>query len=378
MIELDANTSNEAVCTIFEKVNTGGVPLTVFELLVATYAGEGFRLLDDWLMQKEKMTLGSQQLLKDIERESYLTAVLVVSQLKADNRITCKRGDLLSMSKSDYLAHRETVTAGFIKAAKLLHREGIIVSRDIPYPTQLPALAAVYSVLSDQDASLDPVSTKLSRWLWCGIFGEQWSSGVDSRTARDVPQILSWIKGGDEPESVREALLTEDRLLRISSRISAAYKGISSLIYRSGARDFRSGDPITTQMIFDNNIDIHHIFPKAACDNLKISKLQRECIINKTPIDAFTNRSIGGHPPSKYLKNLEENPRHNIPRERLNEILMSHNIDIDSIRSDNFNEFFNKRKEHFIGLIEGLMGKKVIRAAKEEIESISDEEIEED
>lgn len=377
VIELDANTSNEAVCTIFEKVNTGGVPLTVFELLVATYAGEGFRLLGDWLAQRERMVSSSQQLLKDIERESYLTAVLVVSQLKADTRIACKRGDLLSMSKDAYLANRESVTTGFIRAAKLLHREGIIIPRDIPYPTQLPALAAVYSVLNEQEANLDPLSTKLARWLWCGIFGEQWASGVDSRTARDVPQILSWIKGGDEPESIREAFLTEDRLLRLSSRISAAYKGVSSLIYRSGARDFRSGDPITTQMIFDNNIDIHHIFPRAACDNLGVAKLQRECIVNKTPIDAFTNRSIGGHLPTKYLKNLEENPKHNIPHERLNEILMSHNIDAAAVRSDNFNEFFNKRKEYFIGLVETLMGKKVIRGTEEEPEGTVEEDIEE-
>jgi len=323
------------------------------------------------------MASSSQQLLKDIQRESYLTAVLIVSQLKADTRIACKRGDLLSMSKDAYLANRESVTTGFIRAAKLLHREGIIISRDIPYPTQLPALAAVYSVLNDKEANLDPLSTKLARWLWCGIFGEQWASGVDSRTARDVPQISSWIKGGDEPESIREALLTEDRLLHLSSRISAAYKGVSSLIYRSGARDFRSGDPITTQMIFDNNIDIHHIFPRAACDNLKIAKFRRECIINKTPIDAFTNRSIGGHLPSKYLKNLEENPKHNIPHERLNEILMSHNIDADAVRSDSFDEFFNKRKEYFIDLIETLMGKKVIRGTVEEPEGTVEEDTEE-
>ena len=33
-------TSKEAVCLVFEKVNTGGVPLSVFELATATYAAE--------------------------------------------------------------------------------------------------------------------------------------------------------------------------------------------------------------------------------------------------------------------------------------------------------------------------------------------------
>ncbi|MCP5197422.1 MAG: hypothetical protein H6974_11665 [Gammaproteobacteria bacterium] len=33
---------------MFEKVNTGGVALSVFELMTATYAAEGYNLRDDW------------------------------------------------------------------------------------------------------------------------------------------------------------------------------------------------------------------------------------------------------------------------------------------------------------------------------------------
>ncbi|MFC1905740.1 DUF262 domain-containing protein, partial [Chloroflexota bacterium] len=270
VIELDSSTSNEAVCTIFEKVNTGGVALTVFELLVAMYSGGGFRLLEDWDKQKQRMAEAGDRLLKELDRESFLTAVLVVSQMKGSKKPTCKRGDILSMLKDEYLENRELVAEGFIKAAKLLHREGIITTGDIPYPTQLTVLAAVYSLLNEDKVNLQPVTAKLARWLWTGIFGEQWSSGVESKIARDVPQLLNWINGGEEPEAIKNALFTEQRLLQLKSRTSAAYKGVASLIYGDGARDFRSGDPITTQMIFDNRINIHHIFPKAACNKLKI------------------------------------------------------------------------------------------------------------
>ena len=40
VIRLAKETPKEAVCTVFEKVNTGGVALNVFELLTATYAGD--------------------------------------------------------------------------------------------------------------------------------------------------------------------------------------------------------------------------------------------------------------------------------------------------------------------------------------------------
>src|SRR4051812_10516113 len=39
-IELDNETSKSAVATVFEKVNTGGLRLNVFELLTATFAGD--------------------------------------------------------------------------------------------------------------------------------------------------------------------------------------------------------------------------------------------------------------------------------------------------------------------------------------------------
>lgn len=39
-VKLTKTTPKEAVCTVFEEVNTGGVPLNVFELLTATFAGD--------------------------------------------------------------------------------------------------------------------------------------------------------------------------------------------------------------------------------------------------------------------------------------------------------------------------------------------------
>ena len=54
IIELKRETSKEAVCLVFEKVNTGGVPLSVFELVTASYAADGFNLRDDWFGSKTR------------------------------------------------------------------------------------------------------------------------------------------------------------------------------------------------------------------------------------------------------------------------------------------------------------------------------------
>jgi len=62
VIALDRSTSKEAVCVVFEKVNTGGKPLDAFELVTAMYAASGHELRKDWYGKEatrdEKATIG--------------------------------------------------------------------------------------------------------------------------------------------------------------------------------------------------------------------------------------------------------------------------------------------------------------------------------
>jgi len=48
VIQASKGNMKEAVYLVFEKVNTGDVPLSVFELMTATYAAEGVNLRDEW------------------------------------------------------------------------------------------------------------------------------------------------------------------------------------------------------------------------------------------------------------------------------------------------------------------------------------------
>ena len=55
IIKLFNSTPKEAVCLVFEKVNTGGVALNVFELLTATFAADNFQLRDDWRAREKRL-----------------------------------------------------------------------------------------------------------------------------------------------------------------------------------------------------------------------------------------------------------------------------------------------------------------------------------
>lgn len=357
-IELLQDTSKEAVCQVFEKVNTGGVSLTVFELMTATYAVDEYNLREDWDIRKSR--LKDVAILKDINAPDFLQAVtLYASYQKSvgnNTGVSCKRKDILNLTLQDYQAYADSLEDGLNKAARLLVREKIFVSHNLPYKTQLIPLSAICAQLGNRfDA--DTVKQKLSRWYWSGIFGELYGGANETRYAIDIVDVMKWINGGDEPRTIRDANLAPTRLLSLQTRQSAAYKGIMALLMQAGSKDFINGDTIEITTFFSMNIDIHHIFPKKYCLTKDLPRRKWNSVINKAPITASSNRIIGGKAPSKYLSSLEKN--YNLEMTRLDDILISHCIEPQHIRNDNFDEFILSRARLILNLIEAAMGKRI-------------------
>ena len=130
-INLDKNTSKEAVCTVFEKVNTGGVTLNVFELLTASFAAEGYRLRDDWEDRRERMH-SRYGVLHGVENTHFLQSITLLATQErrrhaiaegnpAPPGIGCKRDDILNLTLKDYQKWADKVEIGFESAAKFLH-----------------------------------------------------------------------------------------------------------------------------------------------------------------------------------------------------------------------------------------------------------------
>jgi hypothetical protein len=358
VITLDNRTTKEAVCLVFEKVNTGGVALTVFELLTATYAADDFDLRKDW--ESRRSRFAESPVLKNVYSPNFLQTVALLSTFDKKGTVGCKRRDILELLVEDYQQHAEAATQGYERVARLLHSQNIFSDRDLPYQTQLAPFAAIMAVLGDE-GNTDGAKQKLLRWYWCGVLGELYGSAVESRFARDLPEVIRWLQqGGEEPSTIRDANFAPNRLNTLRTRTSAAYKGIFALLMRDGARDLRTGETYNDQIYFDEQIDIHHIFPRKWCDANKISKsnYDYDSIVNKTPLSAKTNRIIGGNAPSDYLRKLQQQDGRGL--ERMNDLLASHMVEPTALRKDDFGWFFNMRRAALLRRIEEAMGKKVL------------------
>ena len=151
-IELLRDTPKEAVCQVFEKVNMGGVTLTVFEFVTAMFAAENYNLREDWDKRKER--IHDQDVLKGMDSTAFLTAVTLLSsyqrnQEDAAKPVTCKRKDVLKLTLEDYKRNADTIEEGLKKAARFLAREKIFDSRTLPYSTQLIPLSVICCLLNN-------------------------------------------------------------------------------------------------------------------------------------------------------------------------------------------------------------------------------------
>jgi hypothetical protein len=371
VIELKKQTPKEAVCLVFERVNTGGVALNVFELLTASFAADDYQLREDWNAREQRLKK-RHPVLEGLQSDDFLQVVSLLATLTrrrealaagttADNApgISCKRKDILRLEVADWQKWADRVEDGFARAARFLHGQKVFKARDLPYRTQLVPLAAIFVDLG-REGETEGARQKIARWYWCGVLGELYGGAFESRFARDLPEVVAMVHGEPtEPITIQESNFQPNRLLTLRTRNSAAYKGLYALLMRDGGRDFRTGEPIEAQTFFDDWVDIHHIFPEKWCKAAKIEAAIYNSIINKTPLAARTNRQIGGRAPSKYLPAIEKAA--GISATIMDEILRSHCIEPEHLRADRFWEFYRERAEALLSKIEAATGKTIAR-----------------
>ena len=369
VIVMKKENTKEAVCQVFEKVNTGGVSLTVFELLTASFASDEFDLKANWEDIKNKFK--PYKILNNTSNTDIIQAITLYSTFNkrlaaitsglTENipSVSAKRKEMLNLTLSEYLKYRDEIVEGFIKSSKILVENHIFNSRDLPYSTQLVPMAAILAKLGDK---IDNVGNKnkLMRWFWCGVFGELYGSANETRYALDMIQVTDWIENNaEEPKTIYDANFSPSRLNTLRTRNSAAYKGVYALMMDENTKDWLSATKIDFSTYFSESIDIHHIFPVAWCEKNNIPRNDFDCIINKTPLSGRTNRIVSGDAPSKYLERLKK--RAGVSDSEFNDILRSHVVSPDYMYKDDFYGFFNNRKEQILQRIEKAIGKQIPR-----------------
>lgn len=365
VIELRRDMPLSAICYVFEKVNSTGKPLDVFDLCTAILWAQGFHLNREW----EAAAKDLASALPMISLTQFGTAFLMslsllntIDQRRArpdDNiAVRCRRDDLMAMRAPDVQRLWPQLLEGYRLAGQFMTNQGILSERILPYTTLIVPLAAILADVKRRlgDVRLGAATPKIEQWFWCSVFSQRYSSMVETNSASDFDHVLRWIDGGNPPDVVRAFSFRSDQLQEVSSIRNAIYRGVLCLLARNGARDFGGGGKLSTALFYDTRQDHHHIFPKNALTRMVKWTPTGDTLVNRTLISAAVNRSIGGRSPSQYVAHLREQ----LGGGTFDEILRSHLIDPNILASDDPDAFYLNRREQIRDLVASTCGGQVL------------------
>jgi hypothetical protein len=336
VVTLSDSSSVDAVCTIFETLNRTGKKLTTFDLLTARFWPKGVKLRELW--DDAQM---HYPLLDEYEIEPYY--LLQVVALLSRSAPSCKNSDVLNLEGNHISTFWNDGVKGMDEALNMLRDDcGILTAKWIPYATMLVTFAALCAKTSSIGPAMLGRREKLKRWFWCAVFNQVYEKAANSQVAKDFNEVLAWLNGGVEPDSVKNFVWISKTLRTVTPRQSGLYRGTMALIISQNTVDFHFGHNLTAAIIRADKIDDHHVFPRGYLKKKGTTDKSVDCILNRTLIDAQTNRVISDKAPSVYLGQIAIGAG-----VALDVALDSHLLPIGNdspLRTDKFVEFLNWRE----------------------------------
>ncbi len=298
------NESIGRVCAIFEKLNSTGVDLSVYDLLTARLYRSGIRLHDLW-----KEAVEAHPRLKAWsggKADKHKFGVLVLRTLALLRNLDPKPRILIDLKPAAFEDDWRRAAAAVERGLELIEHVGpdgfgVFAEKWLPGYGLVPILAALRAEIEKHGLG-EQARDELRRWYWCNVFMERYSSAVESKSRKDYSEMTRhWFDTGAAPAVFDEAenLIGAPgfRVRGSASSASAVYSGIFCLLALRNARDWRRGEDIRLQELQD-----HHIFPQAY---LKRHGIERKgtinTIANRTLISDETNGKIKDKAPAAYL-----------------------------------------------------------------------------
>jgi hypothetical protein len=354
VLTLPETTPIEAVCTIFETLNRTGKPLGPFELLTARYYPHGVNLRDLWMEAQD-----NYKALVDFKVDPY--SILQTVCLKAYG--SAQRSDVLKkLTATDISTHWSSAVKGIAGVIDMLQSDcGLVAPKWLPYGMLLIPMGAVWGDIQKL-APLDRAAayTRLQRFFWCSVFTTNYDQGANSQAGADYARLKDWVVSGEgqTPEALDELPLSASTLRSASVRRKALYCGLMCLLATTRAEDFHTGQAMTPYRVGEVQIDSHHIFPKGFLTRTGAAE-SSELLLNRTLIDAETNRIIRDKAPSQYLSEMAAT----YGTEKLEAVLSSHAIKSDSnsgLANDDYPTFLDERLNTVVQLIERVTGRSLL------------------
>lgn len=345
---------------IFTRINEGGKPLSVFEIMVAkTFDVEkGFDLAEscDALISNLSRV--------DYETLSEATVLRVVSILLKKE---CSKKAILNLNKTDFIGVWPKAVDAIERAVDYFRNYfKIPVSRLLPYDDLIVLFA--YFFHHHKERPLGNKEKYLQDLFWRISLTERYSSGTESKIVQDIKKVDMILedKLPDYNYSPFSKLTPEGIEQNGVFSVSRSYiKAILCILSEQQPKSF--ADDSIVRISNDwlkqaNSRNYHHFFPKSYLAEQKVDYTKSNHIANITIVDDFLNkRVIGSKSPSEYMPLFSGNTV-------LDKTMKSHLIDLHTfgVLNDDYNLFFSQR----IKAISNALKSKIIFQTIDQIDEL--------
>lgn len=289
--------SIDEVCPIFERINSSGTKLSVYDLLVAATWTPRFDLND--LSTEVAASLATKGF-EGIEPSTVLKC------LSAIHFAGLKRNQLLELrnvSEPDMHLLVEKTKAALLRAVDLLSTEFRIHSWDfLPYE----AVLVVLCYITSRSGHLDPARLiRVRQWFWRSAFSERYRVGGESFVTKDLETVASFVENGGDPKEFGEPLTAKQiQQSGFRSNNSRSRAFILALAARK-PRNLTNGAFIDTAEALSqfNKKQFHHIHPKAFLKRIGCTE-DENVLANICMLAAAENNAVSDSDPKVYLPQI--------------------------------------------------------------------------
>jgi hypothetical protein len=346
-LALPVGSSEATVLSVFVRLNTGSVPLSAFDIIVARVEGETGESLHDLVDSLAGQVPGLSRYVSPAD------LVLPAAALLQGKRPSQR--ELVFLDFERMVEDWPKIVRGAERLVTFLEQESVFDAQRLPNVTALQALLVLWANVSEKPDLHGAARTLLRRYFWLSAVTSRYEFAAATALFQDFQPLLEAIENqtfaADAP-IFDEALPEPGELLLANwpkrrDRLSRAMLGIS---LRRDALDIADGAPVTAENITQR--EYHHLYPVAFLAENGIPEAAASVALNCALLTWRTNRTISALPPVDYLRDRSDGAA--LGEQEIRTRLASHLIDYDSLSAGNFEEFLAGRAEQMHEAIASL------------------------
>lgn len=376
IIILPKNLSLDAVCKVFQTINTTGLKLSPFDICVAKF------MIDDIdLKDKVDNVLEDYSAIETIFNEESLDGTTILQIIALLVGVPSNQNKLANNLKKEHIITwwdkavkgldntlqilDNSVGAGTQKSLKLL-----------PYTPMIPVIASALvkcnfeKMNQGEQSSIIQIITK---YYYFSAFSMRFTEGASTKTIEDAKMLADWFITGLEPTEVLRGIDWNTETLKFTKLGHAFACGFLTAINKNSPNDFYKNERVGVGVSIAES-QLHHLFPKKEY-SVKLDKKQINSIFNQTFLTSETNNYIKSDSTQRYLDKIITQTGKT--EKSLRSIMLKHMINEDAFKAckeERFEDFLSCRISMLRAFLVDEIGLVVNEVQQSEMEELIEKE----